>query len=111
LKVHYFVLTTVNDCRSEEYQENFLSGLDEWESYVIGRTGKPFSVCSYKERLSILKGVSKDKNASPGITALVSGIRELTIRGYANSQYVMTGPVPYELVPGHFKGCVEVNKS
>lgn len=111
LKVHYFVLTMVNDCRSEEYQENFLYGLDEWESYCVGKTGKPFFSCSYNERISTLKGVSQDENVSPGITALVSDTRDLTIRGYANSQYVMTGPVPYELVPGHFRGCVEVNKS
>ena len=110
LNVHHFVVTMVNDCRPDDYKEKFISGLNELESYCIGKTGKPFSACSYEDRLSLLKGVSKDEGASADMKALISGVRELTIRGYANSQYVMTGPVPYKLVPGYFRGCVSVNK-
>lgn len=110
LNVHHFVVAMVQNCRPDDYIEKFMAGLDELESYSAEKNRKTFSASGFPERLSLLKGVSKDGNVSAGIKTLVSGVRELTIRGYSNSQYVMTGPVPYELVPGHFRGCVNATK-
>lgn len=108
LNVQHFVMEMVSNCRPDDYREKFLAGLEQFEQYCLQKTGRTFTAGGYEERLSLLKGVSKDKEASEDIKTLVSGVRELTIRGYANSQYVMTGPVPYELVPGRFRGCVKV---
>jgi hypothetical protein len=52
--------------------------------------------------LEIEKGEDKD------LKDFYSLIKNLTIQGYTTSEYVQTTFLKYEMVPGHYYGCVPV---
>jgi hypothetical protein len=56
---------------------------------------------------------SFDKKATPSLTEDVDFfplLKQLTIEAYITSQYVMQDVEGFKLVPGHFYGCVDVQK-
>jgi hypothetical protein len=107
LNVHLFVQKMVQDCYAREAQENFVKGLDAVKAMAKKKHGKAFDACATDERLALLKGLEQSEDASQKeFYAMVKG---LTIRGYMNSEYVMTNLTNYQAVPGHYYGCVPVN--
>jgi hypothetical protein len=106
LGVHLFIIKMVEDCRPPAYLQSFKAGLDKLPQYAKAKTGKSWSSLKADQKLLLLQQVQKDKQADKDLQTCVGEVRALTIRGYSNSKYVMTKLVPYQLVPGHFNGCV-----
>jgi hypothetical protein len=106
LGVHQFVQKMVADCYEPSAQENLTKGVAATEEIAQKTFSKPFVECSAEQRTELLNQMSKSSDASAkGFFSLVKG---LTIRGYMNSEYVMTNITKYELIPGRFHGCVPV---
>jgi hypothetical protein len=111
LGIPLFISKMIEECRPVDYHHSFKEGLDQFPDYVKARTGKAWSALNETERVALMKQVSKDSSATREINTLVNGTRELTIKGYNNSEYFLTKVVPYELVPGRFNGCVAISQT
>ncbi|WP_437919122.1 gluconate 2-dehydrogenase subunit 3 family protein [Sphingobacterium sp. LRF_L2] len=93
LNLHLFVMKMVDDCQSPEDQKAFLDGLKE----VSKLSGKPAT-----ELVAYL-------NSRPADDLFVKILKQRTIQGYLNSEYVMKNKLKYELIPGRYDGAVKVN--
>lgn len=117
LNVHEFVLVMVDDCLDKADQDIFVKGLDKFEEFTGQHYGKSFSKGTQAEREEILRRIEEQGESNETtvinlqeIKTFLDRTRQFTIQGYMSSQYVMTEVVPYQLVPGHFKGCVPVEQ-
>lgn len=116
LNVHHFVLVMVDDC--QEKPDRFASGLKQFDPFTHFYYEKSFAACSRQEREELIAGILEQnpvfsRNSKTGheeVREFLSLTKQYTIQGYLKSQYVMTEIFPYQLVPGHFTGCVN-NKS
>jgi len=106
LKVHEFALRMINDCYGESAQKNLKKGLADTNSAAQQAYGKVFTACDGKQRLDLLKKLADTADTKP----FVSMVKNLTIQGYQNSEYVMVNIQKYNMAPGFYHGCVPVKK-
>jgi hypothetical protein len=105
VQVHRFVERMVVDCSDKAAQETFRKGLSATDDVAQAYINKPFLEGTPAERLTILKQMSQSSDATQkGFVALV---KNLTIRGYMTSEYVMTNISHFEMAPARYKGCVK----
>lgn len=111
LGVQGFVQTMVYDCYDEEGQKDLVRIIEEIEKKSKELSGKSFSDNSPALRTDILNAVENDSKANPeSLFKAYPILKELTIQGYLNSEYVMTHIHRYELIPGRFNGSFPVQK-
>ena len=116
LKAHHFALRMVDDCFEPEAQQKFLLGLAQVEKTIEDKTGNVFTEASIEEQKIFLQDVEAGKviptlkeGEVNSIEGFYSPFRNLIIRGYLGSEYVMTNVFGYNMIPGRFKGVVEIN--
>ena len=68
--------------------------------------GKSYLACTPAQKLEVITTMSK--NADADDQNFVRLAKNLTIRGYTSSEYVMTKLMGYEMAPGRYFGCVSV---
>lgn len=115
LKLHQFVLRMMDDCYSPEEQKEFQSGLGQFDEYTAKVADKSFSEMTPDERKSFLLQLEQKAAAKSSIAENEKNIfqfygrtKGLAIRGFMNSEPVMTKFTYYQMVPGRFDGCVEI---
>lgn len=115
LNVHQFILRMVDDCADPEQQKNFSDGLEAFDQSAEKKLGESFAEAQKDQRLAFLKELDQVKSSEGNedakkqpIQIFYSIAKDLTIRGYMSSEYVMTNLQYYTMVPGKFQGCVEV---
>ncbi|WP_185155490.1 gluconate 2-dehydrogenase subunit 3 family protein [Rudanella paleaurantiibacter] len=106
LNVHQFVQKMVADCYDKAAQDTFRKGFTALDEVAKATGGKSFLETDAAGRLNVLKQMQQ--STVPGQKEFLSLVKNLTIRGYMNSEYVMTNLTHYEMVPGRYKGCVPV---
>lgn len=106
LQVHQFVQKMVADCYDKPAQERLRKGLDSLDGQAQKSFGKPFAQGDTAQRTTLLTQLSQDSNQKE----FYSLVKNLTIRGYMTSEYVMTNLTHYEFIPGRYHGCVPVKK-
>lgn len=107
LGVDKFILTMVKDCYEKEAQENFTSVLQSIDDRARQAFGNPFTVCSPSQRNQLLTVLDQENAAQQGTRSTAfTMLKNLTIQGYLNSEYVMKNLLKYELIPARFHGCV-----
>ncbi|MFC4213081.1 gluconate 2-dehydrogenase subunit 3 family protein [Pedobacter lithocola] len=107
LKLNLFILTMFDDCYSESDQERLGKGLMELEK-VCEKKSKDFIAMNYAEKKSFYQILNTNKTHSQDFKFLLKEVYRWAVKGYQNSEYVMTKLVPYQLVPGHFYGCIKL---
>jgi len=108
LKVHQFTIKMVADCYDKKSQETFLKGFDLVDVNAKRDFSKTFIDCDGKQKLEILNKMSNSENADE--KGFIRLIKNLTIQGYLNSEYVMTNLRIFEFAPARYHGCVPVKK-
>lgn len=116
LKLHEFVLRMMDDCYSPEEQKEFQSGLENFDKYAEKISDTSFLEMSSEERKKFLLLLEKRKEEDESsfkedeksILQFYGRTKGLAIRGYMNSEPVMTNFTYYKMVPGRFDGCVEI---
>lgn len=115
LKLHEFVLRMMDDCYSPDEQKEFQNGLESFDKFAEKSSEKSFLEMSADERKSFLLDLEKKradesslKDDEKAILQFYSRTKGLAIRGYMNSEPVMTKYTYYQMVPGRFDGCVEI---
>lgn len=112
LGVHLFMLTMLADCYDKQAQDRFFTGLKALEEKAKTAYGKPFGACSLAERLEFLHGQEAEAQlATDKKNAFFPFLKNMTIQGYLNSEFVMRDVFKYELVPARYHGCVPVKIS
>ncbi|PWJ59389.1 gluconate 2-dehydrogenase subunit 3-like protein [Dyadobacter jejuensis] len=101
-----FVALMVKDCYDTAVQNNFSKGLAEIEASSKSRFNKSFSALQQSDKLQVLK--SFEKGSDKDQKSFIGLLKNLTIQGYMNSEYVMTNLTHYEMVPARYHGCVPV---
>ena len=109
LNIQQFVPKMVMDCYDKNAQETYKKGFDFVDSNAKKSFSKSFMECDGKQRLEILNMMLKSENADE--KNFIQLIKSLTIKGYLNSEYVMTNLRIFEFAPAHFYGCVPLKKS
>ncbi|MGV3587461.1 MAG: gluconate 2-dehydrogenase subunit 3 family protein [Adhaeribacter sp.] len=112
LGVHQFIFKMLADCYEKPAQERFTAGLKELDKLVKAGYGKSFVACTPAQRLEILKAREEAaKILPPEKEPFFPFLKNMTIQGYLNSEYVMREVYKYELVPGRYNGCFPVTAS
>lgn len=106
LTVDKFVTLMVADCYDSKAQDTFVKGILSVDAIAKKELLKSFAEADSKQKLAVLnKMASGDIETDKGFIRLV---KNLTIQGYLNSEYVMTNLRIYEFIPGRYHGCVPV---
>jgi hypothetical protein len=105
LGVHQFVQKMLADCFEKKVQEGFTAGLNQVEETAKKNGASSFIALDQAGRTGLLQGLEAGGGQGKEFYGLVKG---LTIRGYLNSEYVMTNLTGYEMIPGRYHGCVPV---
>lgn len=112
--LHKFVLRMVDDCYEPEEQQTFLTGLSQFEEMAKQKSGDNFLELDKDQRVQLIKeldGIKSSDNKAEKekpVNAFYSIVKNLSLRGYMTSEYVMTNQLYYKMVPGKFTGCVEI---
>lgn len=101
LGVDKFMLTMLRDCAEKQVQENFTNGLQAIEDKAKQTFSTSFTACTPTQRDQLLSGLDQE-----GKQSAFSLIKNMTIQGYLNSEYVMKNLLKYELIPARYHGCV-----
>ena len=105
LNVHQFIQKMVTDCYEPKAQETLRNGLDTLDGMARKSFNKSFGDGDALQRTALLTQLGQD----PAQKDFYTLVKNLTIRGYMSSEYVMTNLTHYQLVPGHYYGCVPVS--
>jgi len=98
----------VADCYDKKSQETFSKGFALVDATAKRDFSKTFTECDGKQKLEVLNKMSNSENADE--KGFVRLIKNLTIQGYLNSEYVMTNLRVFEFAPARYHGCVPVKK-
>ncbi len=114
LRLHEFVLRMVDDCFEPEQQQKFLTGLSEFDGTAEKKYGDPFVDLDKSQQETLIKELEAIRNdhnkevLDQPVNSFYAMVKGLAVHGYMTSEYVMTNQLYYNMVPGGFKGCVEV---
>lgn len=113
LKAHNFVWVMIDDCSTKERQDSFINGLNMFDDKVSETTGNKFVSLDSQEKLKSLDGLMANKELDADIRNFLRTTKQLAIRGYMVSEYIMTNEMPYKLVPGAgtYEGCKTIDNT
>ena len=111
LGVHLFVLKMLDDCYDEKAQNKFMIGMEQFKTLIHERYNTTFNKCTKDEQQEVVNLINSNSKPNEPITQFYKIIKQNTINGYINSEYVMTKLVIYELVPGRYNGYFPVKTS
>ncbi|MBG9376171.1 gluconate 2-dehydrogenase subunit 3 family protein [Panacibacter sp. DH6] len=110
ISAHLFLLKMMDDCNSREKQNEFVKGMEAFETLADKQTGKKFANATLAERvqlLTLLEAQQKDQKSGDA-ASFYATVKRYTIQAYTSSQFFLTKVKVYELIPGRFHGCVPV---
>lgn len=111
LKLHLFVLKMLDDCYEESEQKQFIKGLDQLDDSTHSRFQQSFEKLTATQRKEVLNSLEKTADPSSDFSVFYKIMKDRTIDGYLNSQYVMTNLIIWELVPGRYNGYFPVKSA
>ena len=111
LNIHNFIWVIINDCVKEEDQKIFINGLRLFDLAIFNLADKKFGELSPDERLTSLKILFETKSTNKDVLEFIDSTKQIAIKGYMNSEYILTEQMPYKLVPGAFsyEPCKTIN--
>ncbi|SFP15609.1 Gluconate 2-dehydrogenase subunit 3 [Pseudarcicella hirudinis] len=108
LKVNQFIMRMVNDCYGEPVQSNFKKGLTLIDDLAKQSYGKAFTSCDALQKADVFNKMRKSDDTSA--KQFTNMVKNLTIQGYMNSEYVLVNLLNYNMAPGFYHGCVPIGK-
>ncbi|MFC6998752.1 gluconate 2-dehydrogenase subunit 3 family protein [Rufibacter roseus] len=101
LGLHLFTLDMVDDCYSPKEQKDFMRGMEVFQKITKKQLGNSFQEATPEQRQRLIAEVNAGK-APEEVLAFYSILKKQTIKGYLNSELVMTKLRKYELVPSRY---------
>ena len=106
LEIHKFTMKMIADCYDKKAQEVFAKGLISVDGIAKKDFSKSFVESDSKQRLAVLNSMMNSSESND--KDFVRLVKNITIQGYLNSEYVMTNLRKFQLLPGTYHGCVPV---
>jgi hypothetical protein len=107
LGVDQFLNRLFSDCYQADIQENIKIQLNQIDKKALKDYRVTFNQCTTPQKLSILEQLACSDDSEVQDTWKL--IKSETIRGFRTSKKVMTEYLDYQVMPGHFYGCIQVN--
>ena len=104
--VDKFLQKLLDDCYEKDIQENVKVQLAGLENAAQSSYQKAFVNCSLTQRQELLTKLSLSENKNE--KSFFDLLKSETIRGFNTSKEVMTTYLHYKVMPGHYRGCVDV---
>ena len=106
LLIHQFASKMMNDCYDAKAQAIFKKGLAATNDLALKEHSKNFEDCDGVQKLGILQKMKTSENKDEKL--FLSLIKNLTIQGYLNSEFVMTNLLIHQYIPEKYQGCTPV---
>ena len=106
LEINKFVMKMIADCFDKKAQEVFAKGFVSVDEIAKKESSKSFIESDSKQRLAVLNSMLNSSESND--KDFVKLVKNITIQGYLNSEYVMTNLRKFEFLPGTYHGCVPV---
>lgn len=104
-----FVLTMVDDCASPEEQQQFISGLQQFEEWCRQQESRSFAQCNPQQRKELLQRLETKQDVPEKAARFYEATRHYTLQSFVTSRQYMVDIRKYKMVPGSvYKGCVAV---
>jgi hypothetical protein len=84
-----------------------VKGLSLLQKRSEEKFGATFGATTKDQRIELLTNFEQSEEDLP--QNFYSRLKELTILGYTTSEYILTNLTNYNMVPGHYYGCVPVS--
>lgn len=110
MAAHTFVLMMVDDCYEKKDQEKFMMGLTSFETKINIQFNKSFIECTAAEKNTMLKELDRKASDSTALDFFYVTVKKLTIQAFTTSKVYLTKVKMYQMIPGHFYGCIPVKK-
>jgi len=104
LQVHRFLARMVRDCYDPAAQTLLSQGLARTDERARQAFGRDFIACDTRQRTDLLRSFATDAELKP----FCDLVKNLTVRGYTNSEYYLVNVQKYVMAPGFYHGCVTV---
>lgn len=104
--VDQFLVRLFEQCYEEDIQENIKNRLKKLNDLSGQANDMAFEECSQLQREELLLAFSESEDE--GDTDFFNLMKSETIRGFRTSQIVMQNYLKYDLMPGHYDGCVDI---
>ena len=104
--VDTFLQKLLADCYDGATQDNVKKQLNYLETQAQTSFGKSFTSADQPQRQELLLAMASDEKDKKDFFNLM---KSETIRGFNTSKEVLGDHLKYKVVPGHYKGCVEIN--
>lgn len=104
--VDKFLQKLLSDCYDADTQANVKKQLNNLNAMSMFAYGKAFASADQLQRQELLLKMAADEKEKKDFFNLM---KSETIRGFNTSKEVLGDHLKYKVVPGHYKGCVDVN--
>jgi len=112
-----FIDVLIKDCYKKEDQDNFLSGLADFDKGAKDAYGDAFMDLDPEKQVEYVTKVHndavtawKDETNRDKPRPFVLIMKELTVVGFFTSEPGATQVLQYEAVPGAYKGCIPLSE-
>ena len=105
--VDKFLFRLFTDCYETEVQDKVKFQLQQINQKAMKDYGSSFENCGAPQKMSIMEQFACSDDQETQDTFQL--IKSEAIRGFRTSKVVMTEYLDYQVIPGHFYGCVEVS--
>jgi hypothetical protein len=99
----------LTDCYAPAAQQRIVRGLSDFRATCRAQKGADFAALPRPTREQLLRDVDVEARKAPD-THWFALARELSERAYFSSEIGMTKALRYVRVPGHFTGCMPLEK-
>lgn len=104
--VDKFLIKLFDRCYEKEVQENIRSQINHLDSMAMTKFGSSFTGCDEEKRMDLLNSCATSEDESE--KSFFELIKSESIRGFRTSREVMVRHYKYQVAPGYYNGCVEV---
>lgn len=94
-------------CYEQDVQDNIKAQLMALNSSAETQHGNLYTDCSQKEREDLFLSLASSENENE--KKFFDLMKSQTIRGFRTSKTVMLDYLKFEIAPGRYNGCVDVN--
>lgn len=100
----------LTDCYEPAAQQRVVRGLHEFRESCRAHQGADFASLARPAREQLLRQVDAEARKAPADTHWFPLAREVAERAYFSSETGMTKALRYVRIPGHFTGCMPLEK-
>jgi hypothetical protein len=118
-RVNEFIDLILTEWYTPEERNHFLAGIADVDARSRNRFGKSFVALPSEQQIAIVKDLDHEMIAQSTATDYESSddgphasrnffasMKQLTLTGYFTSEVGATQELHFEIIPGHFDGCV-----